>query len=293
MIANGYVVTPSNDRGLIIANGAPQTRHNGLVIVNGLSDRIDSYIGSPTARLSTVDGNAFAWISEKNLIPYLGHKIVVTDSAGKEATGYIKEADANEAVTNYTTSDFSVNADGWARNTADPAFEITGNNDGISGENNCLKTYANGGNKPYQIKCSKGFLVEEALYKISFRYYADAGCGIAHFGVGVASNRWSGYNTTIVEGSWQTVSAFYITEVFAGTQVFLFTGYTTETGQSLDALINGKAIYFKDWIIDKVDHIGADGVHIVSASGSVTRNWTSIDSGFNPNDIDFVNIYDK
>lgn len=36
MIANGLVYTPINNNGLEIANGVPATRHNGLVLANGV-----------------------------------------------------------------------------------------------------------------------------------------------------------------------------------------------------------------------------------------------------------------
>jgi len=238
-----------------------------LVIVNGLSDRISSYIGSPTARLSTVDGSAFAWISEKNLAPYLGHKVVFTDSAGKKATGYIKEADAGEGLGAelYTVvfDDVAHPFETFTLNVLDISQAINSVAYGI-----CYTAVING--------------TVGKLYKTAFDYTLNSGFDPTYrlAGDGTLSIGGLDRNTAL---SGTDSYTFYTTRT---TGADFRTGFRVETGVITDFAIS-------NFSLKEVTHVGADGVHIVSAKDGTVHNWASIDSGFDPNNIDFANVYDK
>lgn len=411
MIANGYIVTPSNDNGLIIANGVPQTRHNGLVIVNGLSDRINSYIGSPTARLSTIDGNAFAWISEKNLALYLGHKVVFTDTGGKEATGWIKEADVAEVlgseisvvpVTNSLLQSRDVDTAPW---TVYNAPVLTQNETGYDGQANKAWTMVDdqgaadegilqsvtvaddsnshtfsmyfkktsgvssfpgirisytGGSGLHgmiTVDTDNGVLTDRVGFSPDAKSITDAGdfwrvsVTVANNGSGntaISSYVFVAISGTPASGTWTTIVGSCVVDAcqlqqntsslggFVETTSVALTGGVTKSDPGIvlslsHGLSDGQLIKFKlmnemtelnvgySTVNDKtvwdfeikdtsgytnpetsatgrfqaVTHVGANGVHIVSAKDGMTRNWASIDSGFDPNDIDFANVYDK
>ncbi len=226
-------------------------------------------------RLCTTDGSAFAWLSSHSLVEYLGRQLTVEDSAGKQAIGYIKEADAGEALgADLFDAGAGIFTDGTYSWTA------YGTNT-IANDANTLKiTYADS-----QFGAKLNFnnaadfttdLTVGKLYKFNF-----------------AAKRNTGILNVIIDSLGGTVEFIIpITGTTFDTYTQYFTSRHATSGRMFANLMTaGEILWLDNLSIEEVTHVGEDGVHIVSASGGATRNWTSIDTGFNPNDPAHVTVY--
>lgn len=223
------------------------------------------YVASPTMRLCTTDGSAFAWLSSHSLVEYLGRQLTVEDSAGKQAIGYIKEADAGEAfgaelyiavLDNHVTLGFET----WTVNVLDITQAENTSTYGI-----CHKNITHTTGK---------------LYKATFDYTLNGGINPSiRLGANTASL--GDAVTALIDVLSGTDSYIYY---WNQQEANMYCGFRNESGDVSDFAIANLSI-------KEVTHIGTDGVHIVSASGGATRNWTSIDTGFDPNDPAHVTVY--
>lgn len=240
---------------------------------------------SPTTRLCTLDGSAFARVSEEDLTNYIGSYVEFVDNAGKIAAGYIKEADAGEALGAELVTNGDMELDANWNNYGTP----TTNERSLEQANNGTYSRKFTTDAIYEgIQCNSNrwSVTSGKLYKADFYIYPvnktliRAGIYRGDGGGWVTSV--GGDFTGLMANAWNLVNIYYIT-ISTGSQTHIL-------------ILSGPAEPIGTWYIDNVSvkevtHIGADGVHIVSASGGATRNWTSIDTGFDPNAIASVYVY--
>jgi len=263
---NDFIIVKENDE-----NGAEICR---LGRAASSWVEVDDETGATAFRLSTANGVAFGECPGFDFGPYQdgNHLVVFHDTTNnKDAWGYIKaEAPSGETLaadsvtdggfaavteTNVYTSDFSAGVNGWAQYIGDTNLQVTGNNDDIpnaAGLDDVLKAYANGADKSFLLKASATVLTLGKAYKVTYKYYAEAGCGLAFLRFGLHSVAADRPDTAVVEGSWQTVTAYYFNAVTSDTTVLYFSSITSQGGTGIDSLLNGKAIYIKDVVIDNI-----------------------------------------
>ncbi len=211
---------------------------------------INYYVQSPTSRLCMLNGSAFVRVSEKDLTAYLASKIVFVDTSAREAIGYIKEADAAEAlvesiVNGDCSADSFTKGAGWTYDAGDDEY------DGAPGASNLTQAVGAVGKLYKFTETTKNYVAG----------YVQLAAGTSYGAAWTGNGTNSAYRTCIANTS-------------------LGVRKNTAANLSVD-----------DIKAEEVTHVGADGVHIVSASGGVTRNWTSIDTGFDPNNIASVYVY--
>jgi hypothetical protein len=146
-------------------------------------------------------------------------------------------------------SDFSVNADGWFASS----ISVSGNQDGINGEDNCLllnSGVAAGGR--FNLNSLTLGMVIGKTYRLDFRYYAatSADDGL-FFQIGDEFDS-SSYlileadNQTVIGGSWQTVSLYFTADA-SGVKLKLTTTNTAALGELNSNISND--FYFKDLVL--------------------------------------------
>jgi hypothetical protein len=171
------------------------------------------------------------------------------------------EVGVGSAVAEYA-SNFAVDADGWTQNIADANLQVTGNVDAVSGVDDVMKAYANGGAKTFQLSRLATTLITGAAYEMSFDYYAEASAFTAGATLGLRSwgSRYSlpgggGYSSvTIVAGSWQTGNKLIFVVPAASPTLGLsaYGSAATDVGTTLGS---GKAIYFKNIVLRRLGPI--------------------------------------
>lgn len=241
---------------------------------------INYYLQSPTTRLCTLDGSAFVRVSEEDLTNYLASKIVFVDTSALEATGYIKEADAGEAL---GADLFDAGAGVFTAGTY--AWVAYGSNTIANDANQLKVTYDDNASGAYNyLRDSYDLsadLTLEKLYKLTFDAKVGAGDSV---------------NVNIMQdGDSDIRSALSVTVTetnMTGKTIYLTANKIQTHYLNMQATMKaGEDIWLDNLVLKEVTHVGADGVHIVSTSGGVTRNWTSIDSGFDANNIASVYVY--
>jgi hypothetical protein len=146
-------------------------------------------------------------------------------------------------------SDFSVNVDGWFASS----ISVSGNQDGINGEDNCLllnSGVAAGGR--FNLNSLTLGMVIGKTYRLDFRYYAatSADDGL-FFQIGDEFDS-SSYlileadNQTVIGGSWQTVSLYFTADA-SGVKLKLTTTNTAALGELNSNISND--FYFKDLVL--------------------------------------------
>jgi hypothetical protein len=200
--------------------------------------------------LSLLDGIAFAKISGATLAAYVGvagtstpYKLVVRDSAGVTAYGFVANADAAEGLDSdlVTVGNFASDDVAWVRETG---WSI---GSGVATKG-----------------AGAGVLIEQdvsavtnTLYKIVFDLTRTAGTLWPSFGNATAI-------ATLSVGATYT----YYANCAATNSKITFNNDSAFRG-TLDNVV-----------IKKVLHVGATGTHIVSTKDGSTRNWASIGTGF-------------
>lgn len=207
-------------------------------------------IGSVTLanmRLSIVDGNAFVDFSSDVFGDHIGDKLIVYDSAGKKAIGYIKAAGTGETLDNelVTNGDFDPD-EGWTKG---------------------VWSIADG--KAAATASSYSFLYQNAdlagkLIKSSVDIDSISGGPIKVCYHGTA-NGGTARTTTGTHAEYYTPSSSGTATIGAQTQV--------NVTCSIDNLS-----------MKQVLTPSATGVTITSTPGGTTYNWASVESGFNYND---------
>ena len=177
-----------------------------------------------------------------------------TEVADLYRNGLAGIADADRWGSVTYTSDFSATTDGFASGGGSNLV-LTGNIDAISGVDDTLRLSALA-----DVSClitkSSGVQMESGYYyEVEFDYYADSGSGLAYWGLGGPSG--TRFDTdggaAVVEGSWQTVKLKGLIQSTLRT----IAAFTTSTGTSLDALLSGKNVYFKNITFTKIGAISA------------------------------------
>ena len=218
-------------------------------------------------RLSLVAGTAFVDFSTADILTdYIGKRLVIIDSAGKKAIGYIKAAGTGEtySATLLTNGAFTTNTDNWTPSSCTIA-SVAGGEAG-----NCLEiTRVLGTNQfvSQTITTVVGGLVKIIAYlksgtsgnETAYVILAD---GVTNLCIGTATS----------SGAWAPVSAYGTMTVID--PVFRLFKYTGTAGTML----------WDTATAVKVLTPSATGVTIVSTPGGTTYNWESIESGFNYND---------
>jgi len=215
---------------------------------------LHSTIWGPTVLgLSFLNGIAFAKIQGATLAAYTGtagtstpYKLVLHDSAGVAASGFIANADAAEGLDTdlVTVGNFASDNIAWVKGTG---WSI---GSGVATKG-----------------AGAGVLIEQdisavanTLYKIVFDLTRTAGTFWPSFG-----------STTAI--AVLAASATYTYYVNCG-------GTDSKITFNNDSAFRGT---LDNVVVQQVLHVGATGNHIVSAKAGSTRNWTSIGTGFNYN----------
>lgn len=231
----------------------------------------------PLPRKSLADGQAFFYTSDADLSSYAGtegsdtpYQVVLHDSAGKIAWGYIGAADAAEALGSELITNGALTA--WTGDNPDSwLIHITEDGDDYVTESAGkarIVASASSTQGIYQvINVTAG-----KLYKFTFDIVTAS----------------SGTLTAIARGNagWGDY-AYYGDHTTTGTKTVYFTAAATHTAETI-MFINMTASAL-DMVIDNVSitevtHVDTTGVHIVSGLNGSTRNWAEIESGFNYND---------
>lgn len=218
-----------------------------------------------TWRLGMNDGNAFALETGLDLTNYLGLKLVLIDTGGRLAYGWIKEADAVESL--------------GSDHVPDPGFDSA-----------CEIEWS----------CDSGWSIAAGVAS------CDGSLNVQILDI---------YNTAIVDGKLYKL-VYEVTVYTSGTLYFYKRGdsvfppatvtmsngvashtvYITATagGTGKPSILSHSGAGWNGSLtsvsLKEVVHVGATGAHIVSAPGGSTRNWGSIESGFDPNNISAYTI---
>lgn len=225
------------------------------------------------SRLSLVDGTAFVDFSAADVLTdYIGKRIVITDSAGKKAVGYIKAAGTGETLGDElaTNGGFDSDTTGWSIGNSALLASVAGGESG-----NCLQITENGAASPY---ASKGMsVVQGALYKSN--YSVKQGTSSTYRGYITGTSIYETYPLIVDRTStseWVAQGPWYRVPIGTGTAWFILLNMAAQ-GSGLTHLFDSAT--FKQVLTPS-----ATGVTITSTPNGTTYNWTSIESGFNYND---------
>ena len=225
------------------------------------------------SRLSLVDGTAFVDFSAADVLTdYIGKRIVITDSAGKKAVGYIKAAGTGETLGDElaTNGGFDSDTTGWSIGNSALLASVAGGESG-----NCLQITENGVASPY---ASKGMsVVQGALYKSN--YSVKQGTSSTYRGYITGSSIYESYPVIVDRTStseWVAQGPWYRVPIGTGNAWFVLYNIAAQ-GSGLTHLFDSAT--FKQVLTPS-----ATGVTITSTPNGTTYNWTSIESGFNYND---------
>jgi len=245
-------------------------RNRGIVDPADGGQIIDS-TGATFNRGDFTSGNAFFW-SSIDLGWYAGaypgstpFYIELLDAAGKKATGYIGAVGAGETLSELLTNPtFDVNTDGWMPQSGTLASIVGGQS------NNCLEITRVSGN--YQYVSQTANLTSGWLIKVS-GYIKSGTSGNEAYQFG-PFQLLGGYLSGTSSGSWTQVS-IYKSCITTQANTFYVIKSTATPGTML----------FDEMNLKRVTDPPSTAVHIVSSLNGITRNWASIESGFDPNTI--------
>lgn len=235
---------------------------------------------SDNIRIVTVDGAAAIYIDGVDFSDHVGKKITLTDSAGKQLTGYIRTTDTAEAK----DSELLTSDNAWRTDVAD-----TNATTGITGDDMTVTSQAGnwgGGLGAWHIKGTQTAgngnmylpitLVEGALYYFEGYRKNDAGSlskiDVLEDGGGIY-HRLAEY--TGLHTAWNKETGYFTAE-YASSQL-KYKG--SHTGPA-------DVIYGDDFSLKRVTHLGATAGLIVSERTGDVRSWAGMDAGFDVNDDD-------
>ncbi|MDP2651906.1 MAG: DUF2341 domain-containing protein, partial [bacterium] len=242
---------------------------------DGFTSAWSGAVTSTNMRLSAIDGTAFVDFSAANtLTPYLGSKIVITDSASKKLTGFIKAAGSGETYTELASNgNFETGnpPSGWTAMSSTLAASAD----------------ANSGSQSIQVtltSTSGGFRQEGIGYQDSALYNWSVAIKRGTDSSAVA-RLYLIYNNEMVLSvnapvSWTTYTGHYIHRA-AGAHYLMPYIYGTNT----------KTTLYDDLSVKQVLTPSITGVTITSTSNGSTYNFASQESGFNYNDNYTYSIY--
>lgn len=228
-------------------------------------------------RLSMVNGTAFVDFSTANVLTdYVGKKLVITDSTGKKAIGYIKAQGTGETLGDelVVNGGFDSDTTGWTPGNSALLSSVAGGQSG-----NCLQITENGVDTPYAVQLINTFT--GGLFKFN-SLFAKGGTAtyINFYLINTTAWRPFGLNNYVLTGSWVNpiINNYYTSDFkFEGGKGNLVIRAAAKSGSGLTAL-------FDTVSIKQVLTPSATGVTITSSPNGSTYNWASIESGFNYND---------
>lgn len=251
-----------------------------MLTINSYGYTSSSETASPTLKTCYFAGNAFIQCSEVNLTNYIGGKVILEDSTGKIVKGYIKEADEAESYGSEIIINGTMEADSdWVNFNTPPIQERS--SEQAHGGTYSRKFTANS-QYDGMMSAANFSLTEGKLYMITNWLYGD-GTNKVVFKLRRVSPSVSFHSPLTVDDSgyaWPAVwtgEQWYVTILTTGTnyRIEIFTGTGVAAG----------VFYADDLSLKEVLHAGTDGVHIVSSLGGTTREFESIESGFDFNDV--------
>ncbi len=206
-------------------------------------------------RLSLADGVAFIDVSSAGILTdHIGSKIIVTDSAGKRAVGYIKAAGTGE-----TYGSEQVTNGGF---DSDAEWTYVGSGWSISGG----KAVATGASVAFGSQ----------MYQLLFY-------GLSHNGKLLRSQMTV---SDYVAGQIDMMAAFVRNTMGGADGTYTLYGTVQDNGAyaAFMAKVTDLTCKVDNYTSKQVLTPSATGVTIVSTPGGSTYNWTSIESGFDYND---------
>ena len=255
---------------------------------------VEDETGATSYRCSMVAGTAFFQAVGVDLSPYVGDLLILTDSTGKQAYGYIKAAGGGETLgaEKCTNGDMESGGTGGDFNggaeiddgTSDTFTNWTNEsvNDGLGNKSEATATVHGGSVAVKQtrttavarpLKLMTG-LTTGGVYKLNAWVRGNGTVGPYYYIYDADNNVYmvvsAELNKTVTYGE---VSK-YITLPSGCTRIrFAFAPSAV-----------GGVTYGDDYSFKQVTDCATTGVRIVSTPNGSTQNWASITSGFNPND---------
>jgi hypothetical protein len=240
--------------------------------------------------LCLADGAAFVRLNGLDLSPYAnsGFLLSLIDSADKITPGSIGAADAAEALAGELFENIGFETAGagapdvfanWSETATWGTSLIEQDAVVFNGGANSAKLTQ--GDTLVRIWQSNTVTAGK-LYKISF-YTRGDGTNAGRYWVYDVTNTASIISlrtTGVTAASWTQVTV-YVTAPSGCASIRLYLYPPSAVGSFAN---------FDDVSFQEVSDSGVDGVHIVSAAGGSTRNWASIESGFNYNDSTYTAI---
>jgi len=231
-------------------------------------------------RLSMVNGTAFVDFSAADVLTdYIGKRIVITDSAGKKATGYIKAAGTGETLGDELVVNGHMETGdpptGWvARGTPTPSVlsSVEDEHTGGSGSKSLNVVAGSDVSAAHQ---SISFAVGQLWKYSGWVKNIDADYVALNLRALGSPANWMKEIAYSSETAWKSNGDVYDTVPAGTTAIYL---YCTIFGGV------GKSARFDGIGIQQVLTPSETGVTITSTPNGTTYNWTSIESGFNYND---------
>jgi len=236
--------------------------------------------------LSLADGQAFLRVEGLDLAEYAGQdrfKLILHDSADKTVVGYISEPGAGETLGSelITNSDNEAGIATWVQSNSSQKMTVSQSDEQAHGGTYSAKCVCTESGEFYTglRDDARSSVTVGKLYKASMWTYLPTGAGTN--GVRIFANIGNGSSgyialigeTKTTRDSWVYHEMYFTINVGSRTRF-----YVSGVNGTVDDYF-----YVDDISIKEVTAPAADGALIVSAQGGATRNWTSIESGFNYN----------
>lgn len=274
---------------------------DGAILFDGSADYLKQKVylnKAGTCTMATVESGALFNDTGQDFSNYVGksgvskpYMLVVTDTGGKVAWGYIGEEGTGESVSNLNTSDFSAGVYDWTGTRA----TVSGNQDSISdggtSKDDCLLGYASADNASHHIDGASEAITAGKLYKVQYEIYVPAGQthvdGYITY-LQVQSTQYQLENNESCTNTWLTKS-FYVTPTNSYTPAAVLSVYLKDG--SFQTFVGANAagddrVYIKNIVIDEVTALPANtGVKIYSTKNGSTQSWANVESGFLPNSV--------
>jgi hypothetical protein len=241
-------------------------------------------VSTPTdVNLITANGDATAYYAGATLADYVGNKITFFDTAGKAAVAYGYAADDAE-----TTVELISNGDNEvavATLVSESLYRCTSSHSStvaLSGSySNLLQATQDTASMNRKLLDAAGSIITAGdLFDFSASAYLPSGQGITTHKLRMYESGVYAMDSTesSVTDAWveHTISK----KTSTGLPEFWLYGIT--------GILNGDVLYWDDVSIKKYTALGTTALQLRS-TGS-TRNFTSIESGFNPNTVRLIKI---
>ncbi len=226
-------------------------------------------------RLSIINGTTFADFSSAGaLTNYIGDKVVITDSAGNNLTGYIKAAGTGET---YGANQINNNSgfEGTYVAGVAPSWSL------VRGTASEYTADPHGGTSAQQINnpaSNSGFLFESShtqtsgnLFRASVWYKVLSGIG--QFGW---SDNTTSYSSDLTSSTWAQGIIYRTVSVTHGTSLDIYANWSSSA--------NTNQVVYDDASATQVLTPSATGVTITDTANGGNYNWTSEDTNFKRND---------